>query len=126
ACGNQVSNSVNITVNTAEDADFQYSPSTICSSSANPVPVITNAPLAGTFSGPGVTFANTSTGEINLAATPAGNYTITFTSSGACPDSHQQNITITDAPDATFSYSSPFCADDANPLPQLAPGASSG
>lgn len=127
ACGNQVSNSASVVVNPSENADFQYTPSTICLSSPNPVPVITNGTsVSGTFTGTGVTFADPTTGEIDMAATGPGTYSISFTTNGPCPGTHSQSITITNAPDATFSYSGPFCAGGTNPVPQLVPGASSG
>jgi len=115
---------VGITVNPLEDPSFNYNPSTICITGSNPIPTVTSP--GGTFSGAGITFVNTQTGEVNLASTPAGTYTVNYTTSGPCQASSTQNITITNAQVADFSYNDPFCLNDINPSPQLAPGANSG
>ncbi len=122
-CSGTPSN-ITVTVNPTEDPTFNYNPSTICVSGSNPIPTVTTP--GGTFSGAGVTFINTQTGEVDVSATPTGTYTINYTTSGPCSASSTQNLTITNAPAADFTYSGPYCLNDANPSPQLAPGANSG
>ncbi len=109
--------------------EFEYSSGTYCKSG----PAITPAPVihtsgGGTFSATaGLVFANINTGEINVAATPLGTYTITFTNASQCPRSSTVNVTITNAPNATFSYASTsFCKGAGNAPAIFAPGASAG
>lgn len=109
--------------------EFEYSSGTYCKSgpAITPAPII-HTPGGGTFTATaGLVFANINTGEINVAATPLGTYTITFTNASQCPRSSTVNITITNAPDATFSYaSSSFCTGLGNTPAIFAPGASAG
>lgn len=88
----------------------------VCSNGTNPIP----SPDAG-FSTTG-TFASTVgldinpvTGEINLATSTPGTYTVTYTVAAtgcATNGSSTFEITITAAPTATIDYpASPFCAD---------------
>lgn len=113
-----------VTVNPLEDPSFTYNPSTICITGSNPIPTVTLP--GGTFSGTGIIFVDSQTGEVNLASTPAGTYTVSYTTPGPCQASITQDITITNAQVADFSYNDPFCLNDVNPSPQLAPGANSG
>ncbi|ESU24605.1 hypothetical protein FEDK69T_05260 [Flavobacterium enshiense DK69] len=99
-----------------QDANFSYSPTTYCKgSSANPVATIAQGSVAGTFSSPNnaVVFANTATGEIDLAATPAGNYVInnTLAPTASCGvKTYSFVISIVAPPTATISYAAPtFC-----------------
>ncbi|HRG58808.1 MAG TPA: Ig-like domain-containing protein [Bacteroidia bacterium] len=69
-------------------ATFTYT-SPLCNNSTNPFPTFTGGGVAGTFSSSplGLNFVNVSTGEINIATTTPGTYTITNTiaASGGCP-----------------------------------------
>lgn len=109
--------------------EFEFSSGTYCKSgpSITPAPLIFT-PGGGTFSAsPGLVFANTATGEINVAATPLGTYTITFTNNSQCPRASSVNITITNTPNASFSYNSNnFCIGSNNVLPIFPAGASAG
>ncbi len=83
-------------------ATFTY-PTPVCKNGINPLPTFTGAGVAGTFSASpvGLNFVSTSTGEINLATTTAGIYTITNTiaASGGCPQvTASFIITINSAP----------------------------
>ena len=112
---------VTVTVSPATDASFNYSSNTICTSGGNITPAASNP---GTFSSTtGLVFANTSTGEIDVQASTQGSYTITHTTSGTCPGTASQIITLTDAPDATFSYAQlSFCSNESNPAPVFTGG----
>jgi gliding motility-associated-like protein len=118
---------VTVTVTPTDDASFSYATGTYCVTGTNPTATITGG-FAGTFSAvpAGLVFTSTSTGNINLAASALNTYTVTFTTSGPCPTSSTVNITITNAPSALFTYSTPYCQSDANPLPTFNPGASAG
>lgn len=114
-----------ITINAAADASFAYPSNTICLSDGNQTPTTVQA---GTFSSTaGLVFVSTSTGEINVAGSSAGTYTITYNVGGACPDMTQTNVTLTANPDASFTYAQgAYCADAADPSPVFGVGASGG
>lgn len=69
----------------------------------------------GTYSSTNGLSINPTTGAINLGASIAGTYTVTYTVSGAtgCPGfTTSASVTITMAPSATISYTgSPFCSN---------------
>nr|WKN39451.1 fibronectin type III domain-containing protein [Tunicatimonas sp. TK19036] len=88
------SSDVSITINPAEDADFSYPGITYCPADANPTPTV-NTP-GGTFSSPTGLALNASTGEVDLASSPAGNHTINYTVNGTCPNSETFTIDILD------------------------------
>ena len=81
-CGTSPARTVTITVPVA---DFSYTGSPFCQNNANPAPVLAIDGVAGTFtSTDGLVFINTSTGQINLAASTPGNYTVTNTAVVSC------------------------------------------
>ena len=117
-----------ITINPAQNAAFNYTGSTFCSSGANPTPTITGT-AGGTFSSfpGGLVFVSASTGQINLSGSTLGTYSVVYTTAGPCPAADTVSITITTVPLATFSYSgTPYCQNDPNPSPTLGAGASAG
>lgn len=118
---------VTITVNPMDNAAFSYGSSTYCQTGTNPTPTVTGL-TGGTFtSSPAGLSINASTGLINLAGSSLGSYTVTYTTSGTCPNTSSVTITITSAPSANFTYSgSPFCQNGSNPLPSFGVGASAG
>lgn len=93
--------SINISITNGFDAEFSYD-DPFCQYGSNPFPVFTTG-TAGSFdaSPSGLDFVNASTGEINLQTSLPGTYTITNTiaASGGCASaSHQETITIEEAP----------------------------
>jgi len=115
-----------ITIDAASNSSFAYPSNTICAADGNKTPTTFDA---GTFSATpaGLNFASTSTGEINVALSVPGTYTITHTVTGPCPSTTNVNLTITSNPDATFSYSqAEYCADAVDPEPEFGAGASGG
>jgi gliding motility-associated-like protein len=110
-----------------KDPEFIYSPSSFCKTGTNPTPTITSGDTGGEFtSTPGLYFVNSSTGQINLAASSIGSYTITFKTSDPCASSSSKVITITNAPVATFKYTGPYCKTGANPSPTFTGGGTAG
>lgn len=124
-CG-AVSDDMILTVNPLDDPSFSYDGGTFCITGTNPFPnSITTA--GGTFSGSGGLVIDATTGEIDLVATGTGGpFTATYTTSGICPSSDTYSITITSGFNAEFSYVTPICNSDANPLPLHLGGGSNG
>lgn len=117
-----------VTVTAVANPSFIYSSGTYCRSGSNPTPTIPGG-ATGTFtaSPAGLVFANASTGTINVAASTAGRYTITFSISGSCTFSSSASISITEnVVDAAFAYPSNYCVKQTNPLPVFTGIASAG
>ncbi len=117
---------VTVTVIARVNPAFTYTSGTFCKTGLNPTPNFV-ASSGGTFAGSAGLTINSSTGEIDLASTPIGTYDITFTvTTSSCTYSSTQKITITNTPNATFSYTGPYCQFQTNPLPTFPAGASAG
>lgn len=84
-----------LSVNPLDDASFSYSSSNYCQTGINPIPFI-GGPAPGIFSvSPiGLIFVSVTTGEVDLAGSLLGTYTITFSTGGPCPNSSSVNLTI--------------------------------
>ncbi|WP_035676781.1 choice-of-anchor J domain-containing protein, partial [Flavobacterium limnosediminis] len=115
------------------DANFSYNPRTYCKgTSANPVATIATGSFAGTFScpNPALVFVNTATGEVNLAATPAGNYIIynTLAATATCAvKTYSYVITIVEPIVATIAYAAPaYCNNLSGTQAVTVTGASGG
>jgi PKD repeat protein len=109
-----------ITINTVDDASYSYSAAAYCVNDADPTPTITGTG-GGTFSSsPAGLSINTSTGVIDVSASTPGAYTVTYTTTGVCPATSNQSVTINALDDASFSYSSAtYCQADADPSPTV-------
>ena len=130
--GATASLSVNVTI--LPTATISYTGNPFCKSLNNPQP----ATLAGTgaFSGgnwsavPTGLSLNSNTGAITPGSSTAGTYTVTYTipSGGGCPAIPvTTSVTITAVPIATFNYAgSPYCSNEANPLPTFIGGGAAG
>lgn len=125
-CTSAASAAQTITVNPLDNAVFAYPTNSICDASPNQTPTTS---VSGTFSSTpaGLSFASTSTGEIDVAGSTSGSYTVTYTTSGACPNSSTQTVVISGAPDATFTYAqASYCTSATDPSPVFGAGASAG
>jgi gliding motility-associated-like protein len=122
-----VTDSATITINALDNAGFLYSSSTFCQSGTNPNAIVVGL-TGGTFSSsPAGLTIDATTGTITLASSTLNTYTVTYSTNGPCPNSSTFNVTITNAPSATFSYSGPYCQGGSpNPLPSFGAGASAG
>ena len=118
---------VNVIINSPDDASFSYSSASYCQNAVNPIPTVTGL-AGGTFSSTaGLIFVSAVTGEINLAASTPGTYSVTYTTSGPCPNSAIFSVTITTAPGALFSYAGPYCQGGSpNPSPNFPIGSIAG
>ncbi|UOQ66085.1 MBG domain-containing protein [Hymenobacter volaticus] len=115
-----------VTVNPLPSAAFAYATGSFCKSGINPTPSISGE-AGGTFSsGTGLSL-DEKTGAINLSASTAGTYVVTYTVSGTCSSSATASITITDAPVATFTYgAASYCTSVPSAQVALAAGATVG
>jgi len=118
---------VTVSIAIIYDPQFQYPSGTFCAGGANPTPVINN-PNGGTFSASpaGLVFVSTTTGQINIAASIPGTYTISFAGNGSCSGVTTAKISIVITTNASFSYNGPYCQGGANPLPTFLPGNTAG
>ncbi len=122
----QATHSETVEIIAVDDATFTYSSNTLCLGTGTETPTI-NATGTFTATPAGLTFADASTGEIDLSASNADTYNVTFTTNGTCPSSSSQSITLTNSPDASFTYSaSAFCAEVGTEAPNFPAGASAG
>ncbi|MDG1331973.1 MAG: HYR domain-containing protein, partial [Crocinitomicaceae bacterium] len=113
------SSNVSVTINALDDASFSYSASSYCSADADPTPTITGLG-GGSFSSTAGLSINAGTGAIDLSASTPGTYTVTYTTTGACPNSSNVSVTVTALDDASFSYSaSAYCSNETDPTPTI-------
>ncbi len=77
--------------------------------SALPV-TLTAATPGGTWGGTGIN--NTATGSFGSTTLAANNYAITYTTSGNCPRTFNQNIVVNASTNATINAAGPYCSDD--------------
>lgn len=108
------STTTSVTITALPVATFNYNPVAYCQNGSNPIPVFTGGGSGGIFSSTaGLNFLDPATGEIDLASSTPGNYTVTNTISaadGCATVSATSPVTITALPAATISYaSSPYC-----------------
>lgn len=95
-CGNDILDTVVLAASgMLDDASFVFPWDTLCKlDSMNIGPSITGL-AGGTFSGTtGLVFEDASTGKIDVLATPAGTYTVVYTTNGNCPNSDFTFIVI--------------------------------
>ena len=105
---------------------FSYAMFTYCQTGPNPFPTSIGAP-GGTFSAsPAGLNINAITGEIYLASSAIGSYTVKYLTMGPCADSSTQLIYVLSAPNAAFSYTSPLYCNSIDPSPIYSPGAIGG
>ena len=117
---------VAVTVNPATTAAFAYNAASFCQSSANPTPTISGT-AGGTFTAVSGLSIDAATGQINLAASTAGTYAVTYSVGGPCPSTSTQSVTVATPGAAGFGYASAaYCASGANPAATLVAGAAAG
>ena len=92
------SSNVSVTINAFDDASFSYSSSTYSTIDADPTPTITGL-TGGIFSSTSGLSLNASSGLIDLSVSTPGSYNVTYTTSGACPNSFIQSLTIEESND---------------------------
>ncbi|WP_165768396.1 T9SS type A sorting domain-containing protein [Hymenobacter amundsenii] len=122
---------VTVTVTPAPVATFTYASASFCKSGANPTPTVTGT-AGGTFSiSPAGLTIDPTTGTIDLNASTAGTYMVTYTvpATGACSAASTTfSLTITAPATAGFSYASAtYCTSATGIVPAtLVTGATAG
>lgn len=91
----------NVVVNAMDDPSFSYIDSVACEDDAELIPTITGL-TGGTFSS-GTASVNASSGAVNPALTSIGIHTITYTTSGTCPNAMNWGIEVRPRLDATIT-----------------------
>lgn len=117
-----------VNVTPFEDPAFKYDAGTFCVSGAvDPTPQIMGG-STGIFSAtPAGLNIDPSSGKITLSTSVENLYTITFVTGGSCNYTSSAAVRIINTtPIATFSYVTPMCEMQTNPLPVFAAGASAG
>ncbi len=118
-----------VTVRPSDNATFNYALSTYCQNdtTADTIAHVTGL-IGGTFKSTTGLILDASTGKFNLAASTLGTYNVTYITNGTCIDSSTFKITITLAPNATFSYPKLTYCQVATPFtsPTYTVGASAG
>src|SRR5450432_4106100 len=107
-CSNTTTASIRI--NALPPATIAYAGSPYCATgTAN---VTRTGPAGGTYTAPAGIVINAATGNIDLVASTAGTYTITYSfTNGICSNTTTTSITINALPVATIAYAgSPYCA----------------
>lgn len=115
-----------VTVNPTDDATFNYSSNTLCLSGGNQTPTVVTP--GGSFSSsPSGMMINPMTGEIDMSSSTPGTYTVVYTTSGICPDTYTQTVTLTTNPSASFTYpNTAICSQAIIYTPAFGMGASAG
>ncbi|MEN9570406.1 MAG: hypothetical protein RL172_1637 [Bacteroidota bacterium] len=130
-----IRSAITVTVNKDSMAvtGFSYNPSTVCINGINPGPALqTGFTSGGRFTSTTGLSINSATGNINLSASRAGTYIVTYTfDSTACIRGGSSSATLVINPAVTavtvFSYSSPVCINAAvNPVPNTIAGFTTG
>ena len=98
-----VSDTLTVTVNPIQTATIAYAQPAYCLNGANPTPTVTGT-TGGTFTAPSGVVINATTGELDLTASTAGTYVVTYTTPGPCAATATASVTLTAPALATFAY----------------------
>ncbi|WP_034062632.1 Ig-like domain-containing protein [Lacinutrix jangbogonensis] len=110
---------VTVTVNTLDNASFNYGSSTFCVDDSDPTPTITGLG-GGAFSSTAGLTLNGASGGIDVSTSNPGTYAVTYTTIGICPNTSNVSVTINALDNASYSYDAPaYCQDDTDPTPSI-------
>ncbi|MDO6598502.1 T9SS type A sorting domain-containing protein, partial [Tenacibaculum sp. 1_MG-2023] len=113
------SSAVSVTVNALDDASFNYSAAAYCADDTDPMPTITGL-TGGSFSSTSGLSINSGTGAIDVSASTPGTYSVTYTTSGTCPNSTSVSVTVNALDDASFNYgAATYDVNDSDPTPNF-------
>jgi gliding motility-associated-like protein len=121
-CVSQIA-TLNVAVQAAASAGFSYGNTTLCATGSNGVVTLNPGATAGTFTSSAGLVLNSSTGEIDVANSQPGNYTVTNTvaATGTCPEATASvSISIVNADNVDFAYTaSNYCANAGTTIPTI-------
>ncbi|MDP4202455.1 MAG: DUF11 domain-containing protein [Bacteroidota bacterium] len=110
-------NSASVTPTPKPAVSITYPNSAYCKNGSNPTPTITISPssgISGVFSAPAGLSVSTTTGQVNLAGSSPGTYTVTYTTTATgtyASNTATTSITVNPIPTVSGSMSSnPVCA----------------
>jgi hypothetical protein len=113
-CNPLFTTTANVTITTAPAANIAYAGSPYCSNIATAT-VTRTGTTGGVYSSTTGLSINATTGDVNIATSTAGTYTVTYTvaAAGGCAlFTTTTSITITTAPAATITYgTAPYCSN---------------
>ncbi len=113
------SSSTTFTVNALDDASFSYSAASYCANASDPSPTIIGL-AGGAFSSTAGLAINAATGAVDLSASTPNTYTITYTTTGTCPNFSTTSLTVNTLDNASFSYSAAtYCTNATDPTPTI-------
>ncbi|MCG8475089.1 MAG: hypothetical protein MI784_06400, partial [Cytophagales bacterium] len=108
-----------VSVTPSENASFNYASASFCQNVSDPTPVVTGD-AGGAFSSTTGLVLNSSDGSIDLDASTAGTYSVTYTTAGVCSASQSESVTINTVDDTSFDFADRFyCADGPNTFPVI-------
>ena len=103
-----------VVINNDDDASFNYAATTFCEADNNPIPTITGT-NGGTFTISPSGTINPTTGEIDIALTGVGTYTVYYNTTSAgndCPSTDSVQITIDPQNTISINPINPICLND--------------
>ena len=101
-----------LTVNPQDDPSFNYAQTSWCTTEAPMTPTITGTG-SGTFTAtPAGLSLNASTGEITPATSTPGVYDVTYTTSGACPNTQTTAVNVATTPSVNPVADQTICDGD--------------
>lgn len=121
ASGCQNSSTVIVNVLSLDNASFNYAAPAYCIDAADPTPTITGL-AGGTFTSTSGLIINGGTGEIDVSGSTAGTYTVTYTTTGTCPNSSGESVTINALPVISVVSPVSVCLPNNATLEATAPG----
>ena len=96
SCDLEMTQTATVSVTPLDDASFNYSAASYAVDDTDPTPTIIGL-AGGTFSStPGGLSLNASTGLIDVSASTINTYTVTYTTTGTCPNSSDVSVQIVD------------------------------
>lgn len=110
--------SVQVTINAEDDPSIAYGAINHCDDDGNVLPT-SIATGGGTFSEwSGSLTVNAGTGEVDILASPVGNYYVVYTTPGPdCPNTDSVEFNILPEDDPSFTYSAAaYCQHETNPV----------
>ena len=118
--------SATVVIDPADDASFTYGSTSFCPGDASATPSITGLANGHFSESSGNLALHTRTGEMDIASSPAGTYTVAYTTTGLCPNTATEVITI-NTPDFNYTEDS-YCTDGGRltPLPDATMGTTPG